>query len=151
MMTEEAQINQLVLKVDAGEDSDALDRDEMLHMLQREVLELDLESVEAVRSETAPDGAKGGGELTGLMVMSMAVTLPALITLIQGWVARQNRPDCRVTIHSRDGSTVEISGDPMSVEDIASKIRFITVEGTYVEGDVNVEDGNFIGHDKPKE
>jgi hypothetical protein len=154
-MSSEEQINQLLLKIDAGEDADAQDRDEMLRGLRQEVLQLDIEQAEPVLAEPPPGETKGGGEMVGVMVMSMAAALPPLLTLLQGWLARQNRPSARIIIRNPDGSEFEISGDGLTADDIAkfmSKIRTVNIEhGTYIEGDVNVKDGDFTGHDLHKD
>ena len=75
-----------VSEVDATEE----DIDRMTRQLLSELRETEVESVDLVKSEDIPSGAKSGEAVTmgSLVVSALPTVLPAVITVVQGWVTR---------------------------------------------------------------
>jgi len=87
---------------DAGELSD------LTSMLRQELLALDVVDVRPVEAESAPPGAKGIGEVVGMLAIQLGTVegLRAVVDLVRGWVGRSRR-DVEVSI---GGDTLKLSG-----------------------------------------
>ena len=82
-MTAEDPFDQLILMIDPGEDADTQDQQKLLYALRSELRGLEIESAEPVSEGRVPEGAKGDGLTIGLVVMSLAATLPSWFLLAQ--------------------------------------------------------------------
>jgi len=101
---------QLVLRVDGGRDADDEDRAELARRLRKDLLELDVEAVEPVRSRDLPVGAKGDAVTIGALAVTLApAALTALTNMLQSWLSRRERAS--VTLESR-GEKIVVTGNP---------------------------------------
>jgi hypothetical protein len=97
----------LLIRVNDEPDDDAEQIAELVRRLRRELLELDVDSVETVSDDVLPEGAKGVSALAGMLGVRLAsVGLKALVSRIREWAARSGR-SVEVTI---DGDTIKITG-----------------------------------------
>jgi len=98
----------------------AEEEDERLELstqqLREELLDLNLDSVDFVKSGNAPNGSKAGEEVItwGSLLVSFAASggiLPSLISTLQSWLSR------------RDNQTIsmEIGGDKLEVTGLSSE------------------------------
>src|SRR3954451_8740001 len=97
----------LVVGIDsaAGDDHDDVAR--LARRLRTELLDLDVEEVEALTGGTVPNGAKGVSSVLGMLAVRLgAAGLKAVLDKIRDWVSRNGR-SVEVTI---DGDTVKITG-----------------------------------------
>lgn len=106
---------QLVVNLDAGPEADDEDLAYRTHQLRRELLELDVESVDLVRADEAPPGAKvvepfSWGTLIITLAASGGVLVPTINT-IQAWLLRDEQRSV----------TLEIDGDKLEIKGISSK------------------------------
>jgi hypothetical protein len=102
---------QLTVQVDAGPDADADEINELTLLLRRELLELDLESVDLARRGTAPPGARAVGVLSiGTIIVTLAQApelLRAVVDLVQSWLGGSGRRSVKLAL---DGDILEVSG-----------------------------------------
>ncbi|MFI9204311.1 hypothetical protein [Streptomyces sp. NPDC053048] len=97
----------MMVQVQPDPDGDAEELAELTGWLHTELLELDVEAVEAV-SGTAPEHSKGLGALLGWLAVQVR-TMEALHTVVgalRNW-ARRNDRTVEVSI---DGDTLKITG-----------------------------------------
>jgi hypothetical protein len=108
------EVLQVGLQIDAGADADEQELEELTARLRRQLLELDVESVERVRADEAPPGTRA---VDVMMLGGLLVTLgksPDLLKMVTGvvqsWVA------------GRQGRSVElqIGGDTLKVSGVSS-------------------------------
>jgi hypothetical protein len=99
-------MDQLILQVLPGEDSDAEELADLGDRLREELLEYDVSSVGPVPAEDVPPGAKGIGEVAGWPVANFATLdgLRAVIDGVRAWSARTHRT-VEVTM---DGDTLKL-------------------------------------------
>jgi len=103
-------LEQLILSIDAGPDADDESRNELTQSLRRELVELDVERVEAVHAGSAPPGAKGDPVTLATLAITLApVAFKALIDVVQSWLS--HRQDASVTLES-NGKKLTITGNP---------------------------------------
>lgn len=103
---------QLTLVLDSWPALDAGQRQELTRQLRREVLYLDVESVESARTAPAPIGSKGGAgaEAAGTLLVVAALTRPllkALVDVTRAWLERSGQRSIRIVI---DGDELEVHG-----------------------------------------
>jgi hypothetical protein len=101
----------LTVRVDAGPEAGLEELDELTHLLRRELLELDVESVGPASTGQAPAGSRAGDALS---VGTLAVTLlnsPELLLgvvgLVQSWLTRGSQRSVRLEL---DGDVLDVSG-----------------------------------------
>lgn len=107
---------QLVLSINAGEETDAEEMEALTQQLYRDLLELeDVESVDLVRAGKQPERAKVSDPISWgtVLVTSLAAggVITTLINAIQSWLTRNERRSI----------TVEIDGDKLQITGISSK------------------------------
>ena len=92
--------------------------DRFTRQLFSELRELDIESVELAKSDTAPSGSKGDPVTLGSIVIStLPAVLPAVITLVQSWVSRgQGR-----TVKFK-GQGIEFEGSPEELQKLLATL-----------------------------
>jgi hypothetical protein len=98
----------MTVVLDGGFDTDAPELAELTGQLRRQLLELDVETVELVRSTDVPEGAK---PLDAVSIGALVVTagpglLKTVVGLVGKWLARRPVRGARLTI---DGDTIELS------------------------------------------
>ena len=104
------QPSHLTLTVNAGPISDAEDSAKLGQQLRNDILELDVDSVEPVRSGTAPAGAKGDPAALGALAVTLApAMLTSLFALLQVWLSRRDTSSITVEI---GGDKVVLTGNP---------------------------------------
>ena len=80
---------------------------ELARRLRAELLDLDVDSVEPLPEEAAPEGTKGLSGLAGALAVRLGVAgLKKVVARVRDWASRNNRT-VEVTI---DGDTVKITG-----------------------------------------
>jgi hypothetical protein len=106
---------QLHIQLDAGADADAMEIDELTTQLRRQLLGLDVESVDRIPAGDAPPGTRAV-EVMALGGLLITLTkspelLKMVASVIQSWVA------------SRSGRSVEvqIAGDTLKVSGVSSE------------------------------
>jgi hypothetical protein len=82
----------LMLRVRLAADGDVEELVKATGRLRAELLELDVARVEAV-SDSAPEGAKGLGELVGWLMLQLGTMsgLPAVVDTARAWARRSDR------------------------------------------------------------
>jgi hypothetical protein len=113
--TDKAEFEILVSMADSTDEE--LDR--FTRQLLSELRELNVESAELVKGDSAPKGSKGDPIAIGSIVISTLPTiLPAVITLVQSWSARgQGR-----TIKFK-GKGIEFEGTPEELEKLLTALE----------------------------
>jgi hypothetical protein len=101
------------LHLDAGDDADAREVDELTSKLRRELIQLDVDSVDRPVEGEAPEGAKGADVVAlGTLVVGLAKssdTIKSIINSVRDWLTRQKHPDRSVKMEI-DGDTIEVQG-----------------------------------------
>lgn len=101
------------LHLDAGEDSDALEIDELTTKLRGELIQLDVDSVERPAVGAAPPGSKAVDVAAlGTLVVGLANSAEAIkgvINSIRDWLTRQKQPQRSVKVQM-GGDTLELTG-----------------------------------------
>lgn len=130
MIEEENQVARLLLQVDAGADADAEELDQLTRQLRDEMQELDVESVELVKGEAVPEGAKVFEVVTlgSLAVSVLPSIIPKLIEFLQNWLMRgENR---RIKIKTQVGDrSVELEYSPAAMSQTELKNLVETLTG----------------------
>ena len=89
------------MSIKIGEDPEAgdVDIDSSARQLRRELLELEVDAVQSAPG-VAETGAKGGSELTGVLVVTLSnsTTLVAMMGLLKTWLKRRQGRKIKVTI-----------------------------------------------------
>jgi hypothetical protein len=106
-------LQQLALQIDAGADADDEEVDELASQLRRQLLELDIDSVDRIPAGEAPPGTRGGPLLLlgGLLVTHSPEMLKMVVGVVQSWVA------------GHQGRTVELqlAGDKLTLTGVSSE------------------------------
>jgi hypothetical protein len=102
----------LNLSVSAGPDSDGEDVAEATLQLRRELLDLDVASVEVPRAGQPPPGTRAAGlEALGALVVTIAQSVPltAVVAAVQSWLTGSMQRSIRLEI---GGDVLELTGLP---------------------------------------
>ena len=101
------------LHLEAGDDDDAREIDELTSKLRRELIRTDVDSVERPVVGEAPPGAKAADVVAlGTLVVGMAKSagvIKGLIDSVKDWLGRQREPERTVKL-AIDGDTLEVTG-----------------------------------------
>lgn len=99
---------QVTLAIEGGPDTDAREVSELTAQLRQRILELDVDTVQLVRSDDIPEGAKPGDAINlGALLVTLAPSiLPAVVGLLKDWLAHRPVRTARVTI---DGDSIELT------------------------------------------
>ncbi len=108
-MTEDR--SQLEINLAVDDDVSPLELEELTAAVRRELLQLDVASVDRVSGGPAPEGAKGI-ELAaiGALIVNLGKATPVLgqvVEVIQAWAARAPNRTVKLTL---DGDTLELNG-----------------------------------------
>ena len=100
---------ELGLQIDGGPGADAEEVDALTNQLRRQLLELDVESVEHISQGEAPPGARALDILLlgGLLVKHSPEVLKTVIVTVQSWVGLH--PGRSVELQM-DGDTLKLTG-----------------------------------------
>jgi hypothetical protein len=108
---------ELTLKINHTYEADDKEFDHITRRLRKEILELDVEDVDFVKSGESPRGARSGDAVTlgSLLItlISSSGVLPSLVNTIQSWLKRNQG-------HS---ITIEVNGDKLEVTGISSQTQ----------------------------
>lgn len=106
---------QVLLNFDAGSELDAEEKERVTRKLREELLGLDVDGVDFVKSGKAPAKAKAGDPITwGALLLTLVASGGVLTTLI-GVVQ-----SC-LTRHNQRGISLEVNGNKIDVNDISSE------------------------------
>lgn len=101
----------LAVEVSAGPSADAEELDELVGQLRRELLELDVESVDRARGGPAPKGARAVDVLAlGTLLVSVvdpAAVLPAVVAAVEAWLRGRGQRSVKLEL---DGDVLEVAG-----------------------------------------
>lgn len=102
---------QLAIEISAGPFADAEELDALVAQLRRELLELDVESVERARGGPAPAGARAVDVLAlGTLLVSLidpATVLPAVVGAVEVWLSGRRQRSVKLEL---DGDILEVTG-----------------------------------------
>jgi hypothetical protein len=106
----------LEINLQVDDDVSALEMEELTAAMRRQLLQLDVESVDRVSGGDAPEGSRGI-ELAaiGALIVNLGKATPVLgqvVEVIQAWAARAPNRTVKLTL---DGDTLELNG--MSEDD----------------------------------
>ena len=129
-MEHDTPVAQLILQIDAGEDSDVAELDRITRQLRREIQEeAEVESVELVKGETAPIGAKVFDPVT-LGALALAIlpsAIPKLIEVLNSWSMRGENRKIKIKTQVGDRSVeVEYSPTTMSQTDLKNLVETLS-------------------------
>lgn len=97
----------LIVRVTAAAGGDLEDVPGLARLLRAELLDLDVETVEPLTTDTVPAGAKGLSSLVGALSVRLgAAGLRAVLAKVRDWASRNGR-SVEVTI---DGDTLKVTG-----------------------------------------
>lgn len=106
---------QIMLNIDAGTETDLQELEELTQQLHKELIHLDVESVDIARTGEEPVRAKVVEPVSwGTIIVTLLATggvVTTLINAIQSWLTR----------HERRSITIEIGGDKLLITGITSK------------------------------
>jgi len=104
-------VGQLSLRVDAGDDADLEELDELTTELRRRLLDLDVVAVEALRAGDAPPGTRAGDAFAiGSLIVSLVASpelLKGTIGTIQGWLSARSGKSVELEL---DGDKIKLTG-----------------------------------------
>lgn len=119
----------LILQIDAGKDADAEELDGLTRQLLMEMQELEVESVELVKSQELPEGAKAGELVTlgSLAVAVLPTVFPKLIEFLQSWSLRAENRMVKIKTQVGDRSIeVEYSPATMSTAELKRVVKTLS-------------------------
>lgn len=93
-------------------DSDAQERGELAWELQEDLRRLSIEDVSG-RPLEQPEGAKGSALDWAQLVVTLAGSLPPLVTAVRAWLGR----------HPGASITLEVDGDRLTMSDATNRER----------------------------
>ena len=102
-------IERLKVAIEGDPDADKAEIDHLTGQLRRHLLELEVQSVETVRSTDVPAGAKPG-ELIVLGVLAVQLAprvLPAVVSFLSGWLKDRPVRELEMTM---GGDTLKLTG-----------------------------------------
>jgi hypothetical protein len=90
----------LTLVIERGPDVDAEELDHLARQLRDQLLQLDVEDVQALRDGEAPPGSKAVDPASvGAMVVTLATAaIPGVIGIVQGWLRGRPAAGVKVTL-----------------------------------------------------
>jgi hypothetical protein len=101
----------LEIKLVVDDDLSPFEFDELTASLQRELLQLDVDSVDRVSAGPAPDGSRGVDlAALGALLVQVGKAAPVLgqvVNVLEAWAARSPKRSAKLTI---GGDTLELGG-----------------------------------------
>lgn len=121
--------SKIILQIDAGEDADKEELDQLTRQLRNEILEIDVDSVDSVKNREVPKGAKGvdAAVLGTVAVHLLPAVVPALIGLIKAWSMRGENRLVKIKTQIKD-KAVELEYNPerMTPDDVKELVDTLT-------------------------
>ena len=152
-MTDEEQLSQFTLRIDAPE-ADSGELDDLTRQLRREILETPVEQVDLVPGAPTPAGAKGTPvTMHGELAVSLKPSgLPDFLGMLRDWLTRHEDRRVEVTLNI-GGNTVNIKA---SITDISAVMQAISASTPAINrsggADLNADQitigGDITGRDK---
>jgi len=104
-------MTRLAVEVSAGSSADSEELDELVGQLRRELLELEVESVDRARGGPVPKGARAVDVLAlGTLLVSLvdpATVLPAVVAAVEAWLRGRGQRSVKLEL---DGDILEVTG-----------------------------------------
>lgn len=119
----------LILNIEAGEDASSEEIDRLTRQLRNEIREMEVESVELVKEETIPEGAKSATAVTlgALAIAVLPTVIPKLIEFLQAWSMRGESRKVRIKTQVGDRSVeAEFSPTAMSQDELKDLVEMLT-------------------------
>ena len=119
----------IIVTIDAGGELDADQLDRLTRQLRSELLDLDTESVELVKSDSAPAGTKSVEAVTAgtLAVAILPSLLPRLLEYLQSWTMREEQRKVKVKSQIGDRSIeLEYSPSALSQAELKELVSTLT-------------------------
>jgi hypothetical protein len=106
----------LILNIDLGEEADDDTLDRATRELRSELLELDVNSVDFVKSGESPEGAKSAEAVTigSLAVILLPTLIPKLLEYLQSWSLRAESRKISIKTQVGDRS-IELEYSPSAI------------------------------------
>jgi hypothetical protein len=110
----------LVVRVQPAPEGDMEELADLTALLRADLLELDVDSVDPVPVEAAPEQAKGVAELVGWLAVRFGTveTLRAVVSAVRGWAARTSRV-----------VEVSVGGDVLKLTGVTSEQQDRIIDG----------------------
>lgn len=105
---------QVLLNLNVGSELDAEEKELVTRQLREELMRLDVDGVDFVKSGKAPAKAKGDPITWGTLLLTLAASggvLTTLIGVVQSWLTR----------HNQRSISLEVNGNKIDVDDITSE------------------------------
>jgi hypothetical protein len=119
----------LYLYVEAGEDADVDELDQLSRQLRSELEDLDVGTVDLVEASEIPAGAKSAEAVTwgALAITVLPALLPKLVEFLQSWVMRAEERKVKIKTVTGD-QTVEIEYPTkgVSAQDLEKLVKAMT-------------------------
>jgi hypothetical protein len=133
-MPSNKKVANLTLQVDAGQDADTEELDQLTRRLFGEIRELDVESVELAGGEAVPAGAKSAEAITlGVLAVAVLPTLlPELVKFLQAWSLRGENRTIKFKTQAGDRA-VEVEYNPSTMSPAQVKTLVETLNETLVQ------------------
>ena len=119
----------LTLDINVGEDADADEVDHLTRQLLDEINEIEVESIELVKHETMPEGAKSAEviALGSLAITVLPKVIPKLVDFLQFWLMRGGDRIVKIKTQSGDRSIkLEYSPTAMSQKELNDLVNTLT-------------------------
>ena len=114
-------LGQLEINLKVDDDISSLEFDELTAALQRELLQLDVESVERVSAGPAPDGSRGADlAALGALIVQVGAAAPVLghvVEAIRIWATRG----------SGRGATLTMNGDSLNLTGLSERDQRLVI------------------------
>lgn len=109
----------LTVRVEPTPEGDTEELADLTALLRAELLELDVDSVDPVAAEAAPEQAKGVAELVGWLAVRFGpVGLRAVVSTVHRWAAQTNRV-----------VEVSVGGDVLKLTGVTSEQQDRIIDG----------------------
>jgi len=105
---------QVLLNLNVGSELDAEEKELVTRQLREELMRLDVDGVDFVKSGKAPAKANGDPITWGTLLLTLAASggvLTTLIGVVQSWLTR----------HNQRSISLEVNGNKIDVDDITSE------------------------------
>jgi hypothetical protein len=110
-------MEKLILNISRLPDDDIMQLEQLTHRLRSELRELDVEKVDLIYSEKAPEGTRAGPDVPawGSLLVNLAASsgvIPAIVGTVQSWLKRDDEGR---------SVTLEMNGDKLQVTGVSSE------------------------------
>lgn len=119
----------LMVQIDIGEDASAGEVGQLTRQLRDELLDLEVESVELVKTGTVPAGAKSAEAVTlgALAIAVLPTIIPKFIEFLQAWSMRGESRKVKIKTQFGDRLVeAEFSPTAMSHDELKSLVETLS-------------------------